>query len=61
MCQFFHFFKISKTFTATLIHLNVKEEKTYRFLACLFKYRHQFIDLKASFAYGRSIMGEKLG
>ena len=62
MCQFFHFFLyfFLKTVTATLIHLHVKEEKTNRFLACLFKYRHQLIDLKASLAYIRSIMGEKL-
>ena len=46
--------------TATLIHLHVKEEKTHGFLACLFKYRHHFIDLKASLDYIRSIMGEKL-
>ena len=59
MCQFFQFFFILQTVTATLIHLHVKEEKTNRFLACLLKYRHQFIDLKASFANIRSIMGEK--
>ena len=52
----FPFFYILKTVTATLIHLNVKEEKTYRFLACLFKYRHHIIDLKALFTYVRSIM-----
>ena len=33
-----------------------KEKKTYRFLACLFKYRHHIIDLTASFTYVRSIM-----
>ena len=56
----FPIFWILKTVTATLIHLHVKEEKTHGFLACLFKYRHHFIDLKASLAYIRSIMGEKL-
>ena len=37
----------------------LKGRKTYMFFACLFKFRHHSIYLKASFAYIKSIKGEK--
>ena len=60
MCQFSNFLDFENGYR----YLNTfarKGRKTHGFLACLFKYRHHFIDLKASLAYIRSIIGEKLG
>ena len=46
--------------TATLIFCSGKERKTNKFLAIIFKQRHDLVDSKAPMTYIRSIMREKL-
>ena len=45
---------------ATLTQLHVREEKTHRFLAFLFKNIYYFIVLNISLPLIRMVMGEKL-